>query len=405
MNLTKIEKLMYEIELENDKLEIEEEKISEHNSDYLVWVNIYNDLNKKSVDYIKEINKLEEELRVIEKKENLLNGQLTRKDKIRKEEILVQVDKLNKEIEINNKNKKDASETCKEIIENSQSTEYSKNIKEIKKVIEDKTNQINDIYYSSKDYIDEYDKKINNVIEKIKEASLNNDVNSITSYSIELSKLQAEKNDKYYDNEKIIKFVKDNNLVDDSKKKEDIIKEEKLEILGIEDKKINNKKEDFKKTENKENTIQEENTEILGIEDKQKDKINDNDIKDLEQKIINSTELDNTLPLVSDDEERIFTNEERIDSNHIWMNVSNAFNTGNVLNDEEFIINNNEIIKKDKLEESKVFVNKYALKIKNIAKLGVEKSKMIASKIKNSKIIAGAIEAIENDLEKNRGRI
>lgn len=405
MNLTKIEKLMYEIELENDKLEIEEEKISEHNSDYLVWVNIYNDLNKKSVDYIKEINKLEEELRVIEKKENLLNGQLTRKDKIRKEEILVQVDKLNKEIEINNKNKKDASETCKEIIENSQSTEYSKNIKEIKKVIEDKTNQINDIYYSSKDYIDEYDKKINNVIEKIKEASLNNDVNSITSYSIELSKLQAEKNDKYYDNEKIIKFVKDNNLVDDSKKKEDIVKEEKLEILGIEDKKINNNKEDSKKVENKENTRQEENTEILGIEDKQKDKINDNDIKDLEQKIINSTELDNNIPLVSDDEERIFTDEERIDSNHIWMNVSNAFNTGNVLNDEEFIINNNEIIKKDKLEESKVFVNKYALKIKNIAKLGVEKSKMIASKIKNSKIIAGAIEAIENDLEKNRGRI
>ncbi len=404
MNLAKIEKLMYEIELENDKLEIEEEKISENNSDYLVWVKIYNDLNKKSVDYIKEINKLKEELRVIDKKENLLNGQLTRKDKIRKEEILVQIDKLNKEIEINNKNKKDASEICKEIIENSQSTEYSKNIKEIKKVIEDKTNQINDIYYSSKDYIDEYDKKINNVIEKIREASLNNDVNSITSYSIELSKLQAEKNDKYYDNEKIIKLVKDNNLVDDSKKKEDIVKEEKLEILGIEDKKINNNKEDSKKVENKENIIQED-TEILGIEDKQKDKINDNDIKDLEQKIINSTELDNNLPLVSDDEEKIFTDEERIDSNHIWMNVSNAFNTGNLLNDEEFIINNNEITKKDKLDESKVFVNKYALKIKNIAKLGVEKSKMIASKIKNSKIIAGAIEAIENDLEKNRGRI
>lgn len=401
MNLAKIEKLMYEIELENDKLEIEEEKISENNSDYLVWVKIYNDLNKKNVDYIKEINKVKEELRVIDKKENLLNGQLTRKDKIRKEEILVQIDKLNKEIEINNKNKKDASEICKEIIENSQSTEYSKNIKEIKKVIEEKTNQINDIYYSSKDYIDEYDKKINNVIEKIREASLNNDVNSITSYSIELSKLQVEKNDKYYDNEKIIKFVKDNNLVDDSKKKEDIVKEEKLEILGIEDKKINNNKEDSKKVEN----IIQEDTEILGIEDKQKDKINDNDIKDLEQKIINSTELDNNLPLVSDDEEKIFTDEERIDSNHIWMNVSNAFNTGNVLNDEEFIINNNEITKKDKLDESKVFVNKYALKIKNIAKLGVEKSKMIASKIKNSKIIAGAIEAIENDLEKNRGRI
>ena len=464
MNLENIEKLMYEIELENDKLLEEEEKLAEHNSDYQVWVNFYNELNQKNIENKIKINQLEEELKKITRKETLLNGQLTRKDKERKEVIKKDIEKLNKEIIVNNKNKKDASETCKEIIEKSQNLESSKKIKEIKDNIDEKNEQINTIYNDSKKYIDEYDEKINNVIEQLKNASLNNENDKVISYSIELSKLQEEKTSKYYDSQKIIDFIKKNNLVS--------VQQEEL-LNNINNQEIN---QNEVLDHNNKQEIQQQ--EILGIEDKHPELSNQDDIKekmkkaaetvrqnelkkeseiendDLGQRIISTTEdllkQDNQISNTSNDSnERIFTDEERINPNYSWMNAQNAFNTGNLNNEvqmdkepvieqptiEEPIeiepgseelsveevtpIKNNEKLEtfKEKLNDFKEFyygkskpinIKNNTIKIKNIAKLGLDKSKMIISKLKNSKVVAGAIEnlkALENEMNETRGRV
>ena len=441
MNLENIEKLMYEIELENDKLLEEEEKLAEHNSDYQVWVNFYNELNQKNIENKIKINQLEEELKKITRKETLLNGQLTRKDKERKEVIKKDIEKLNKEIIVNNKNKKDASETCKEIIEKSQNLESSKKIKEIKDNIDEKNEQINTIYNDSKKYIDEYDEKINNVIEQLKNASLNNENDKVISYSIELSKLQEEKTGKYYDSQKIIDFIKKNNLV--SEQQEEVLdnnnKQEiqQQEILGIEDKhpELSNQDDIKEKMKKAAETVRQ--NEI----NKESEIRND----DLGQRIISTTEdllkhNGQVSKPLNDSNERIFTDEERINPNYRWMNAQNAFNTGNLNNDvqmdkepvieqptieepialepdsEEFSveevtpINNNEKLEvfKEKYNESKEFIKNNTIKIKNIAKLGLDKSKMIISKLKNSKVVAGAIEnlkALENEMNENRGRV
>lgn len=455
MNLENIEKLMYEIELENDKLIEEEEKLAEHNSDYQVWVNFYNELNQKNIENKIKINQLEEELKKITRKETLLNGQLTRKDKERKEVIKKDIEKLNKEIIVNNKNKKDASETCKEIIEKSQNLESSKKIKEIKDNIDEKNEQINTIYNDSKKYIDEYDEKINNVIEQLKNASLNNENDKVISYSIELSKLQEEKTGKYYDSQKIIDFIKKNNLVS----------EQQEEVLNN----INNQEIDQNEVLDNNNKQEIQQQEILGIEDKHPELSNQDDIKekmkkaaetvrqnelnkeseirndDLGERIISTTEdllkhNGQVSKPLNDSNERIFTDEERINPNYRWMNVQNAFNTGNLNNEvqmdkepvieqptiEEPIeiepdseelsveevtpIKNNEKLEafKEKYNESKEFIKNNTIKIKNIAKLGLDKSKMIISKLKNSKVVAGAIEnlkALENEMNENRGRV
>lgn len=442
MNLENIEKLMYEIELENDKFLEEEEKLAEHNSDYQVWVNFYNELNQKNIENKIKINQLEEELKKITRKETLLNGQLTRKDKERKEVIKKDIEKLNKEIIVNNKNKKDASETCKEILEKSQNLESSKKIKEIKDNIDKKNEQINNIFDDSKKYIDEYDEKINNVIEQIKNASLNNENDKVISYSIELSKLQEEKTGKYYDSQKIIDFIKKNNLVSEQQQEEVLnnINNQEIqqqEILGIEDKhpELNNQDDIKEKMKKAAETVRQNEL----------NKQSEIESNDLEQRIIDTTEdilkqnnqfsnpLDNS-------NERIFTDEERINSDYRWMNAQNAFNTGNLNNDvqmdkepvieqptiEEPIeiepdseelsveevtpINNNEKLEvfKEKYNESKEFIKNNTIKIKNIAKLGLDKSKMIISKLKNSKVVAGAIEnlkALENEMNENRGRV
>ena len=454
MNLENIEKLMYEIELENDKLLEEEEKLAEHNSDYQVWVTFYNELNQKNIENKIKINQLEEELKKITRKETLLNGQLTRKDKERKEAIKKDIEKLNKEIIVNNKNKKDASETCKEIIEKSQNLESSKKIKEIKDNIDEKNEQITNIYNDSKKYIDEYDEKINNVIEQIKNASLNNENDKVISYSIELSKLQEEKTGKYYDSQKVIDFIKKNNLV--SAQQEEVLNNINNQEINQNEVLDNNNKQEIQQ-------------QILGIEDKHPELSNQDDIKekmekaaetvrqnelkkesekgndDLGERIISTTEdllkQDNqVLNTSNDSNERIFTDEERINPNYSWMNAQNAFNTSNLNNEvqmdkdpvieqptieepieiepdsEEFSveevtpINNNEKLEvfKEKYNESKEFIKNNTIKIKNITKLGLDKSKMIISKLKNSKVVAGAIEnlkALENEMNENRGRV
>ena len=454
MNLENIEKLMYEIELENDKLLEEEEKLAEHNSDYQVWVTFYNELNQKNIENKIKINQLEEELKKITRKETLLNGQLTRKDKERKEAIKKDIEKLNKEIIVNNKNKKDASETCKEILEKSQNLESSKKIKEIKDNIDEKNEQITNIYNDSKKYIDEYDEKINNVIEQIKNASLNNENDKVISYSIELSKLQEEKTGKYYDSQKIIDFIKKNNLV--SEQQEEVLNNINNQEINQNEVLDNNNKQEIQQ-------------QILGIEDKHPELSNQDDIKekmekaaetvrqnelkkesekgndDLGERIISTTEdllkQDNqVLNTSNDSNERIFTDEERINPNYSWMNAQNAFNTSNLNNEvqmdkdpvieqptieepieiepdsEEFSveevtpINNNEKLEvfKEKYNESKEFIKNNTIKIKNITKLGLDKSKMIISKLKNSKVVAGAIEnlkALENEMNENRGRV
>ena len=454
MNLENIEKLMYEIELENDKLLEEEEKLAEHNSDYQVWVTFYNELNQKNIENKIKINQLEEEFKKITRKETLLNGQLTRKDKERKEAIKKDIEKLNKEIIVNNKNKKDASETCKEIIEKSQNLESSKKIKEIKDNIDEKNEQITNIYNDSKKYIDEYDEKINNVIEQIKNASLNNENDKVISYSIELSKLQEEKTGKYYDSQKIIDFIKKNNLV--SEQQEEVLNNINNQEINQNEVLDNNNKQEIQQ-------------QILGIEDKHPELSNQDDIKekmekaaetvrqnelkkesekgndDLGERIISTTEdllkQDNqVLNTSNDSNERIFTDEERINPNYSWMNAQNAFNTSNLNNEvqmdkdpvieqptieepieiepdsEEFSveevtpINNNEKLEvfKEKYNESKEFIKNNTIKIKNITKLGLDKSKMIISKLKNSKVVAGAIEnlkALENEMNENRGRV
>lgn len=452
MNLENIEKLMYEIELENDKLLEEEEKLAEHNSDYQVWVNFYNELNQKNIENKIKINQLEEELKKITRKETLLNGQLTRKDKERKEVTKKDIEKLNKEIIVNNKNKKDASETCKEIIEKSQNLESSKKIKEIKDNIDEKNEQINTIYNDSKKYIDEYDEKINNVIEQLKNASLNNENDKVISYSIELSKLQEEKTSKYYDSQKIIDFIKKNNLVSVQQ-----------EILGIEDKhpELSNQddiKEKMKKAAEtvrqnelkKESEIENDDLgqriistteDLIKNTPSQIEELNLNrkncavqiDSKDKEEQLKAYDYLKNNInQTINNSSSKEYDPEfekQRIEATDEILNEYKNYNSNTEISNpiveepieiepdsEEFSveevtqINNNEKLEafKEKYNDSKEFIKNNTIKIKNIAKLGLDKSKMIISKLKNSKVVAGAIEnlkALENEMNENRGRV
>ena len=183
MNLEQVEKLFYEIELERDNLEIEEEKIETQNSDYQVWAKFYNDLNKSNANKKIEINSINTALEKIEHKEKLLDGKLTRKDTEIKKELSEKKAKLEAEINENLNNMKDASKTCKDLLNSNINLEASKNIKNINKKISDKENAIKDIYNECYEYINNLDKKIENKINDIKEAAINNDNNLIISYS------------------------------------------------------------------------------------------------------------------------------------------------------------------------------------------------------------------------------
>ena len=60
---------------------------------------------------------------------------------------------------------------------------------------------------------------------------------------------------------------------------------------------------------------------------------------------------------------------------------------------------------KEIFNDGKEVVQKAAVKIKNVIKLGKEKSSDIMNNIKNSKIVAGAIDKLSNNQEFGKGRI
>lgn len=491
MNLEQVEKLFYEIELERDNLEIEEEKIETQNSDYQVWAKFYNDLNKNNANKKIEINSINTALEKIQHKEKLLDGKLTRKDTEIKKELSEKKAKLEAEINENLNNMKDASKTCKDLLNSNINLEASKNIKNINKKINDKENAIKDIYNECYEYINNLDKKIENKINDIKEAAINNDNNLIISYSIELTLLQEEKNKEYYNYQKIIEYIKNNGFdieVKEVKEVTDEIDNEKndeeeinsnIEPLETE---VINTDEPIKNAEDIEDIAEEQadnqedeeeidkDTEVLtgdviGTPESIKD--DENEDKDIIEEDIEHDH--DEKPKTSDDEKskncavQIESNDKDVQLktyNHLKNKVNEIINdsstkendlefakkremaTDSVLKEyrefhdnkikeenqelekniikttenligKEIPVDVNDVYQdynkidaiKEIFNDGKEVVQKAAVKIKNVIKLGKEKSSDIMNNIKNSKIVAGAIDKLSNNQEFGKGRI
>lgn len=491
MNLEQVEKLFYEIELERDNLEIEEEKIETQNSDYQVWAKFYNDLNKSNANKKIEINSINTALEKIEHKEKLLDGKLTRKDTEIKKELSEKKAKLEAEINENLNNMKDASKTCKDLLNSNINLEASKNIKNINKKISDKENAIKDIYNECCEYINNLDKKIENKINDIKEAAINNDNNLIISYSIELTLLQEEKNKEYYNYQKIIEYIKNNGFdievkevkevtdeIDNEKNDEEEINSniEPLEtevintdepiknaedIEDIAEEQADNQEdeeeidkdtevltgdvigtpESIKDDENEEKDIIEEDIEhdhdekqktsddekskncAVQIESNDKDVqlktynhlknkvneiINDSSTKENDLEFAKKREMatdsvlkeyrefhDNKIKEENQElEKNIIKTTENLIGKEIPVDVNDVYQDYNKIDAIKEIFN-----------DGKEVVQKAAVKIKNVIKLGKEKSSDIMNNIKNSKIVAGAIDKLSNNQEFGKGRI
>lgn len=487
MNLEQVEKLFYEIELERDNLEIEEEKIETQNSDYQVWAKFYNDLNKSNANKKIEINSINTALEKIEHKEKLLDGKLTRKDTEIKKELSEKKAKLEAEINENLNNMKDVSKTCKELLNSNINLEASKNIKNINKKINDKENAIKDIYNECYEYINNLDKKIENKINDIKEAAINNDNNLIISYSIELTSLQEVKNKEYYNYQKIIEYIKNNGF--DAEVKD--VKEATYEIDNDFSKANGNNSNTLEK-DNEKNDEEEINsniepleTEVINTDEPIK---NDEDIEVLTGDVIGTPESikddenedkdiieediehdHDEKPTIPNDEKskncavQIESNDKDVQLktyNHLKNKVNEIINdsstkendlefakkremaTDSVLKEyrefhdnklkeenqelekniikttenligKEIPVDVNDVYQdynkidaiKEIFNDGKEVAQKAAVKIKNVIKLGKEKSSDIMNNIKNSKIVAGAIDKLSNNQEFGKGRI
>lgn len=508
MNLEQVEKLFYEIELERDNLEIEEEKIETQNSDYQVWAKFYNDLNKSNANKKIEINSINTTLEKIEHKEKLLDGKLTRKDTKIKKELSEKKAKLEAAIEENLNNMKDASKTCKDLLDSNINLEASKNIKNINKKINDKENAIKDIYNECYEYINNLDKKIENKINDIKEAAINNDNNLIVSYSIELTLLQEEKNKEYYNYQKIIEYIKNNGFDAEVKEVKEVTDEIDNDFSKANGNNSNTLEKDNEKNDEEEinSNIEPLETEVINTDEPIK---NAEDIEDIaeeqadnqedEEEIDKDTEVltgdvigtpesikddenedkdiieediehdHDEKPKTSDDEKskncavQIESDDKDVQLetyNHLKNKVNEIINdsstkendlefakkremaTDSVLKEyrefhdnkikeenqelekniikttenligEEIPVDVNDVYQdynkidaiKEIFNDGKEVAQKAAVKIKNVIKLGKEKSSVIMNNIKNSKIVAGAIDKLSNNQEFGKGRI
>lgn len=508
MNLEQVEKLFYEIELERDNLEIEEEKIETQNSDYQVWAKFYNDLNKSNANKKIEINSINTALEKIEHKEKLLDGKLTRKDTEIKKELSEKKAKLEAEINENLNNMKDVSKTCKELLNSNINLEASKNIKNINKKINDKENAIKDIYNECYEYINNLDKKIENKINDIKEAAINNDNNLIISYSIELTSLQEVKNKEYYNYQKIIEYIKNNGFDAEVKDVKEVTDEIDNDFSKANGNNSNTLEKDNEKNDEEEinSNIEPLETEVINTDEPIK---NDEDIEDIseeqadnqedEEEIDKDTEVltgdvigtpesikdeenedkdiieeniehdHDEKQKTSDDEKskncavQIESNDKDVQLetyNHLKNKVNEIINdsstkendlefakkremaTDSVLKEyrefhdnklkeenqelekniikttenligKEIPVDVNDVYQdynkidaiKEIFNDGKEVAQKAAVKIKNVIKLGKEKSSDIMNNIKNSKIVAGAIDKLFNNQEFGKGRI
>ena len=508
MNLEQVEKLFYEIELERDNLEIEEEKIETQNSDYQVWAKFYNDLNKSNANKKIEINSINITLEKIEHKEKLLDGKLTRKDSEIKKELTERKAKLEAEIKENLNNMKDASNTCKDLLDSNINLEASKNIKNINKKINDKENAIKDIYNECYEYINNLDKKIENKINDIKEAAINNDNNLIISYSIELTSLQEEKNKEYYNYQKIIEYIKNNGFDIEVKDVKEVTDEIDNDFNKANGNNSNTLEKDNEKNDEEEinSDIEPLETEVINTDEPIK---NDEDIKDISEEQVDNQENEEEIetdkdtevltgdvigtpesikddenediieediehdhdekPPIPDDEKskncavQIESNDKGVQLetyNHLKNKVNEIINdsstkendlefakkremaTDSVLKEyrefhdnkikeenkeleeniikttenligEEIPVDVNDVYQdynkidamKEIFNDGKEAVQKAAVKIKNVIKLGKEKSSIIMNDIKNSRIVAGAIDKLSNNQEFGKGRI
>lgn len=508
MNLEQVEKLFYEIELERDNLEIEEEKIETQNSDYQVWAKFYNDLNKSNANKKIEINSINTALEKIEHKEKLLDGKLTRKDTEIKKELSEKKAKLEAEINENLNNMKDVSKTCKELLNSNINLEASKNIKNINKKINDKENAIKDIYNECYEYINNLDKKIENKINDIKEAAINNDNNLIISYSIELTSLQEVKNKEYYNYQKIIEYIKNNGFDAEVKDVKEVTDEIDNDFSKANGNNSNTLEKDNEKNDEEEinSNIEPLETEVINTDEPIK---NDEDIEDIseeqadnqedEEEIDKDTEVltgdvigtpesikdeenedkdiieediehdHDEKPTIPNDEKskncavQIESNDKDVQLetyNHLKNKVNEIINdsstkendlefakkremaTDSVLKEyrefhdnklkeenqelekniikttenligKEIPVDVNDVYQdynkidaiKEIFNDGKEVAQKAAVKIKNVIKLGKEKSSDIMNNIKNSKIVAGAIDKLSNNQEFGKGRI
>ena len=446
MNLEQVEKLFYEIELERDNLEIEEEKI--------------------------------------EHKEKLLDGKLTRKDTEIKKELSEKKAKLEAAIEENLNNMKDASKTCKDLLDSNINLEASKNIKNINRKINDKENAIKDIYNECYEYINNFDKKIENKINDIKEAAINNDNNLIVSYSIELTSLQEEKNKEYYNYQKIIEYIKNNGFDIEVKDVKEVTDEIDNDFSKANGNNSNTLEKDNEKNEEEEinSNIEPLETEVVNTDEPIK---NDEDTEEISEEQIDnqeaeeaqqSQEIEEDIEHDHDKEQKTSDDEKskncavQIESddkdvqletyNHLKNKVNEIINdsstkendlefakkremaTDSVLKEyrefhdnkikeenqelekniikttenligEEIPVDVNDVYQdynkidaiKEIFNDGKEVAQKAAVKIKNVIKLGKEKSSVIMNNIKNSKIVAGAIDKLSNNQEFGKGRI
>ncbi len=337
-----------------------------------------NDLNEKKGDFIEIQNDIK---RLNIQKKNM-NGVLEdvindiNKSSIgiglaekqnKKESLIAQIKKIDEKINIKKKYLEEESEINKQIEEN-----YNDFAQSMIVLDEEQKEEIHNIYVEAANYqmnISELESQNNQMIVEFPNLI---DLNIEKAMDI----LQEEIKETVNENEAVIA--------------QDIEEE-----LPIEEEVIKNTDSNLNKPKEEINPVAEE---IIEENVQPENIIPDN----LEEKIINTT-----VQQMNGNDERIFTDESRIDRNHSWMNPDNAKNTGYLSSKNNETIDIGATVNyTDGLKEivsiGKNIIN--SQKIKDIAKLGNEISKKIVKKISSLTIKPG-LEDLEPEFFKEGNKV
>lgn len=440
-----VKKLIAEISLYNDEIiELEQQNLLQQ-SDKKFFCELVEEYRKKSKEKRGILTAYKNELQEIIENQELLDGRISKTVAERKEKLEKEIEVLTKEVEIDKKNQEDAFSSVKEISESRLSLENKQKIKEYQEKIQANKKELQIIY-------DDCKEKITSISSKIEEKE-NSYIN--VSDKDEKRKIIKELNDLYAKEEKyftvykdIIKLIDEKQVLDvkeDVKEVEETVEltqeqKEKLEKEEIERKmaeaaRVVAEREEKKKSQNNPEKAENDKENIEDLEEniiKETEKVIQENEKTDEQKQAERQKMEEAAKKVAEkykdeprpeskkDDGRIFTDEERIDENHRWMNASNAFNTGYVdvqQQVEQEKTEEQEIEQEVEMEEEKQVVNETAEKekvsfgkcvigkIKNISKLPQHLKEVLANKFKlgNVKVSAGTEESLENQQGLARG--
>lgn len=392
-----VKKLIAEISLYNDEImELEQQNLLQQ-SDKKFFCELVKEYQEKSKEKSRNLLAYKKELQEIIENQELLDGRISKAASERKEKLEKEIEILTREVEINNKNKEEANSSVKEILESKLSIENKQKIKEYQEKIQSNKEELQVIY-------DDCKEKITSISSKIEEKE--NSLTNVTDKD-EKRKIIKELNDLYDKEEKYFTVYKDIiKLIDEKQVLEVKEVEQNVELTKVQ-------REKLEKEENKKDNIEDLEENIIKETEKtiQKNKKTDEQ-KQVESPKVEQDEIEekskDKQALELKDVNRIFTDEERIDKKHNWMNASNAFNTGYVdvqqveqKNTEEQEIDieeKSQVVNRD-VKKEMINIGKSIIgKIKNISKLSQHLKESLVNKIKlgNVKVSAGTEESLEN---------